>query len=49
MFDETNDLVKEYAVPENHEGIEFRLFVNGNASPLIPGEEDDLVVPLSAS
>lgn len=44
MFDETNELVKEYNIPENHESVEYRLFVNGNDAPLTPGEEDSLVV-----
>lgn len=39
-----HELVKEYNVPENHESVEYRLFVNGNDAPLTPGEEDSLVV-----
>ena len=44
MFDETNELVMEYNIPENHERVVYRLFVNGNDAPLTPGEEDSLVV-----
>ena len=43
LYNASDELVKKYNVPENHEGIEIRLFVDGN-SPIAPPEDYDLVL-----
>lgn len=45
VYNADDELVKMYNIPENHEGLELRLFVGKSDEPIIPTEDDeDLVV-----
>lgn len=45
VFNADDELVKKYNIPENHDGVELRLFVAGSDSPIVRSEDDeDLVI-----
>lgn len=46
VFNADDELVKKYNIPENHDGVELRLFVAGSDSPIVRGEDDEDLVTL---